>query len=226
MGFYYISIFSIVPLGIAYGLLALIYWGVVRASRGTPARKTILSVVGAVFLVLPVGEELWIAWNFGQACKEAGTFIHRKVEVEGFYDDTRSTHAGPPTPQAVESFENSGYRFLEMKGRDDSFVRIEKIDGVWKPTVLDRPTARYHYKHADPMNGTRVSHNVGRSGTVIVDSTTNEEIARYTSFGREPPWFYIGLGIAPFACDAPGRWPNTKGNALVYRETLIPASKP
>lgn len=111
MGFYYVSIFSIVPLGIAYGLLALIYWGVIRASRGTPARKTILSVVGAVFLVLPVGEELWIAWNFGQACTDAGTFIHKKVEVEGFYDDTMrgmTRLVGRPAYRFVESPDDGG----------------------------------------------------------------------------------------------------------------------
>ncbi len=225
MGFYYISIFSLMMLGAIYTVLIFAFWGIARFTHGMPGRKVLLTIVGAVFLVGPVVEELWIAWNFGQACKEAGTFIYKKVEVEGFYDDTRSTHAGTPIPQAVESFEKTGYRFLEMKGRE-KFVRIEKIDGQWKPIVLDHPTARYHYKHTDPINGTRVSHKVGRSGTLVLDSGTNDVIARYTSFGREPPWFWIGLGIPGFACDAPGRWPNTSGNALVYRESLIPVTKP
>ena len=223
MGFYYISIFSIVPLGTAYGLLLLVFWGIARLTRGIPRRKALLGVAGAVFLFLPVAEELWIAWNFGQACKEAGTFIYKKVKVQGFYDDTRTTHAGTPTPQAVESFERSGYRFLEMRGRE-KFIRIEKIDGQWRPIVLDRPTARYHYKWPD--RGTRVAHKVGKSETVVIDTETNDQVARYTRFGRRPPWFWIGLDTPAFACDAPGRWPLTKSGLSVYREVLIPTVQP
>lgn len=128
MGFYYISIFSIVPLGIAYGLLALIYWGVVRASRGTPARKTILSVVGAVFLVLPVGEELWIAWNFGQACKEAGTFIYKKVPVDGYYNDTGTITriVGGPS-----------YGFIESRESNGQFRRVERANDEEKARALE-----------------------------------------------------------------------------------------
>jgi hypothetical protein len=224
MGFYYISIFSIIPLGIAYGILALIYWGVARVTRGARARTAILSLVGVIFLILPISEELWIAWSFGQACKEAGTFISKKVQVEGFYDDTRSTHAGTPTPQAVDSFEKSGYRFFEMKGRE-KFVRIEKSDGQWKPVVLDRPTARYHFRVTDPMDGTRVAYKVSRSGSVVIDKETNEEIARYTSFGRSPPWFFVGLDVPGYACDVPGGWPYTRKSRLVYQEALIPAQR-
>jgi hypothetical protein len=222
MGFYYINTFSIALLGVAYILLLLAFWGVARLTREMPGRKAVHAVIGVVFLILPVGEELWIAWNFGQACKEAGTFIHKKVQVEGFYDDTRTTHAAPPTSQAVESFEKSGYRFFEMRGRE-KFVRIEKIADKWIPTVLDRPTAKYYYKWPD--RGTRVAHKVGKSETVVIDTQTNEQIARYTRFGRRPSWFWIGLDVPAFACDAPGRWPLTKDSLSVYREVLIPAAQ-
>ena len=223
MGFYYTSFFSIIPLAIAYAVLGLAFWGIVRATRGRRWRKPILIVAAVGFLLLPVSEELWIAWNFGQACKEAGTFIYRKVQVEGFYDDTRTTHAGPPTPQAVKSFEESGYRFLEMKGQE-KFVRIEKADGQWRAFMLDRPTARYHYKWPNP-HGDQVAHKVGKSERIVIDTETNEQIARYTGFGRRPPWFWIGLDTPAFACDAPGRWPLTRGNPLIYREALIPATQ-
>jgi hypothetical protein len=220
MGFYYISIFSLIPLAIAYGLLALVFWGLTRITREMRGRKAVLVAVGAVFLVLPVAEEVWIAWNFAQACGEAGTFIYKRVQVEGFYDDTRTTHAGPPTPQAVKSFEESGYQFLEMKGKE-KFIRIEKTDGNWRAVVLDQPKARYHYRWPDPY-GVRVAHKVGKSERLVIDTETNEQIARYTGFGRRPPWFWIGLDTPPFACDAPGRWPLARGNPLIYREALIP----
>jgi hypothetical protein len=223
VAFYYTSLLSAVPLGIAYGLLALTFFGVIHVTRKTRNRGIVLVALGLIFLLLPIAEELWIAWHFARACDEAGTLIKRQVKVAGFYDDTRSTHAGPPTAQAVESFEKSGFRFLEMKGRE-KFVRIEKIDGQWKPSVLDHPSARYHFKHTDPMNGTPWGHKIGRSGSVVMDTQTGEEIARYTSFGRKPPWFYISLGNAPFACDAPGDWPNSRKSALVHREVLIPES--
>lgn len=121
MGFYYISIFSIVPLGIAYGLLALVYWGVMRGTRAMPGRMAILSLVGVIFLILPIGEELWIAWNFGQACKEAGTFIHKKVQVEGFYDATMRS--------AYENTKPGQFRFVEQATADgEAFERVERVD--------------------------------------------------------------------------------------------------
>ena len=261
MGFYYVSIFSIVPLGIAYAILALVYWGVVRLTRGIAMRAVVLSVTGVVFLLLPGGEELWIAWNFGQACKEAGTFIHKKVQVDGFYDSTMRS--------AYENTKPGRYRFVEHATEDREGVeRVERADAemraralawyadrdpgkglpkdksivyplndkerivvfpngtdAWHVTKLDRPTARYHFKKTDPMSGTRWAHKVGRSGSVVIDTETNEEIARYTSFGRLPPWFYFSLGVAPYACDSPGDWPNSRKSSLIYRETLIPVGQ-
>ncbi len=224
MGLYYISLFSIVPLGIAYVLLALVYWAIAIAAEKVWMRGSALVVVGAIFLVLPISEEIWIAWNFGQACKEAGTSIHKKVHVDGFYDDTRSTHTGVPTWQAIESFEKSGYQFFEMRG-GEKFVRIERISGQWKSISLDRPTARYHYRMTDPMNGTPWAYKIVRTGAVVIDTENNLEIARYTSFGRSPPWFYFGLGTPSFACDAPERWPRTSSSHLIYSQVLLPTAQ-
>jgi len=129
MGFYYISIFSIFPLSIAYGLLALVLWGIARLTRAVHGRNVLLGVVGAVFLVAPVAEELWIAWNFGQACKEAGTFIYKKVKVEGFYDDT--TGWGPRQLAA------SKYQFVESKDvLYKNFSRVERADDVSRDRAL------------------------------------------------------------------------------------------
>ncbi len=258
MGFYYISFLSIVPLGIAYGLLALVYWGVARGTRALPGRKAILSVLGVIFLFLPVAEELWIAWNFGQACKEAGTYISRKVEVDGYYDDTGVTTriVGGPA-----------YRFIESRDRDGKFHRVERASAeekakalawwveknpqkqmeakkwitqpindrvrvtvemdtgyAWRISELERPMARYHYKIPNPY-GARVAYKVGKSEEVVIDTETQEKIARYTGFGRRPPWFYIGLGAPAFACHAPGRWPFRGDSPLVYRKVLIPAAR-
>jgi len=262
VAFYYVSLFSIVPLGVAYAVMALLYWFVWRASREARQRGLVRSVAAVALLILPVGEELWVAWSFGQACKHAGTFIREKVQVEGLYDDT--TEWGP------RQLQESGYRYVESRGNlrnglfrveqihDDAAKRqalewyaqrnpdkarpahlyvVQPVDdseqiivspdetATWRRSKVERLTARYQFKNTDPMNGTRWAHKIGRSGAVVIDSQTNEEIARYTSFGREPPWFYIGLGVPPYACDAPGRWPLTRGNPLIYREVLVPLPK-
>ena len=130
MGFYYFSIFSFVPLGIAYGLLFLALWGIARLTRGMPGRTALLGVLGAVFLVLPISEELWIAWNFGQACKQAGTFINKKVQVDGFYDDA----AGGTSLDLVRP---GNYRFIESRD-NKGFTRLTFGDANLLQEALSR----------------------------------------------------------------------------------------
>ena len=183
MGFYYFSIFSIVPLGIAYGMLFLVYWGIARLTRGIPGRKALLVVVGMVFLILPVAEELWIAWNFGQACKEAGTVITKRVNVDGFYDDT--THWW----RQLSEFK---YQFVES--RDNLYGtlwRVERFGNEIRHFEIERPTARYHYKW--PNSHTRVSHKIVKHERIVADSFENQILAREVAFGRDASWFYIGL---------------------------------
>ncbi|HXF65552.1 MAG TPA: hypothetical protein VNK67_02480 [Burkholderiales bacterium] len=129
MGFYYFNVLSIFPLGIAYGFLLLLFWGIARLTRGVPGRKALLGIVGAVFFVLPVAEELWIAWNFGQACKEAGTFIYKKVQVEGFYDSTMRS--------AYENTKPGGYQFVEHATADRKGIeRVERADDEARAQAL------------------------------------------------------------------------------------------
>lgn len=135
MGFYYISIFSIFLLGVVYAALLLIFWGIARFTREMPGRRALLCIVGAVFLVLPVGEELWIAWNFGQACKEAGTFIYKKVQVNGFYDSTMRS--------AYENTKPGGYQFVEHATEDRKGIeRVERVDNDARNKALSWYTER------------------------------------------------------------------------------------
>lgn len=214
MVFYYTSVLSIVPLGIAYAIAALVY-GFIWWLSGDATRRILIRLVAAiVLLLLPVSEELWIAWNFGQACKEAGAFISKKVQVDGFYDDTRTTHAGKPTPQAVESFEKGGYRFYEMKGSNGGVVHIEKSDGQWNATMLDRPRARYHYQSRDhiPQATKVVKHE-----SVVVDTQERQILGRETIFGRYAPWFFIGHDAPQMQCYG---MRDVKG--LIYQNVLPP----
>jgi hypothetical protein len=184
MGFYYISIFSIALLGVVYGLLLLVFWGIARLTRGVPGRKVLLAVVGVVFLILPVAEELWIAWNFGQLCrKDAGLFIQKVVEVEGFYDDT--THWW-------RQLAESKYQFMES--RDNTYgglFRVERDGDGLRHFKIDRPTARYHYKRH--YSHAPAAYKVVKHERVVFDTLVSEVLARELSYGRDAPWFYIGL---------------------------------
>jgi hypothetical protein len=213
MGFYYFSILSIVPLGIAYGLLALVFWGIARITRGMTGRKALLTVLGAVFLILPVAEELWIAWNFGQACKGAGTFIHKKVRVDGFYDDTHGWRA--------DKLRASGFLFVE--GRDatsgrNSYWRHEMVGDQVLSFKIDRPSARYHYKW--PQRNALVAYKTYKQIEEVTDVQTGEVVGRSVQFGRTSPWFFLALDDPGISCSVPGGKPGV----LLYRLVLEPTA--
>ena len=130
MGFYYLSIFSLILILVIYavgiGLFRLV-WVRILHRRFT---GTIVWLVIAMILIAPWAEELWIAWNFGQACKEAGTFIHKKVKVDGFYDSTMRS--------AYENTRRGGYRFVEQATADRKGVeRVERAGDEARTKALD-----------------------------------------------------------------------------------------
>ena len=155
MGFLDNNAVSIAVLSVAYIVLAIVFAGVVRITRGAPKRAAILGVVAVVFLVMPVSEELWIARNFGQACKDAGTFVHRKAQVAGFYDDT--TGWGP------RQLADSKYQFMESRDIvKRRLIRVERADDQSRDTALawyrDRNSIKQIPKDTfvvQPVNDTR-----------------------------------------------------------------------
>ena len=216
MGFYYLNSFTLLFLLGIYACAIWIFWLV--WSKGLKRSFTGLAVWVSIttILVAPWVEEVWIAYQFGQFCKTAGTFVSKRIGVDGFYDDTHGWRA--------DKLRSSGYAFVE--GRDHSSERIsywrhELVGDQVRSFKIAQPTARYHYKWPNRY-GSQVARGVVKTETFVIDSLTKQEIARYTSFGRRPPWFWIGLDIPEFACDAPGRWPVTTGNILLYRDALFP----
>ena len=104
MRFYYIGLFSLLLLGVVYfvGTGLLVWLGSWLRKRWKHAWIAMVPLFVLLYIG-PVAEELWIAWNFGQLCKkDAGIFVNRTVEVEGFYDATRPTHPGPRSERAAE----------------------------------------------------------------------------------------------------------------------------
>ena len=229
MVFYYPSVFSFIFLAILYAVVLGVIWFVWVKLNKRKFSGPVAWCVVALVLVAPWLEELWIAWNFGQLCKkDAGVVINKVVEVEGFYDSTRPAHAGSPTPLAVKSMNESGYRFHERPLRDErgnltKVVRIEKLGDKWIPKILDRPTARYHYTRN--IYGENVAHKITRVEARVTDSGSGDVIGRYVSYGRGPYWFYISLGRPPYSCDGPDGGPNSNYNSLIYRDALKPIGK-
>ncbi|MBX9904849.1 MAG: hypothetical protein K2Y31_10875 [Burkholderiales bacterium] len=137
MRFYYPSVFSLMLLGVFYALAMIGLWlwwtkGLKRKFSG----PTAWSVV-ALVLVAPWLEEFWIAWNFGQLCrKDAGIFVNKTVEVEGFYNST-----GAP----LDLVRPGGYRFIESyspeqrrKGSNQGAIRLEFGDAEFTRQAIEK----------------------------------------------------------------------------------------
>lgn len=213
---------------IGIGLIALFYcvgfailipfWR--RLSPGW-LRWTVITPLAFLVLALPVTDEVWITWHFNEYCKDAGVHVTRKVEVEGFYDDTGSGFGmkeGPITyAPASESFDKQGYRFYERKNLDvpaeKGVSHIEKINGQWQIRILKEPTARYHFKHSYQPRPQNTEEPLGlkieKRERVVIDTETGETIGRETGFNRYPGWIdglwinLLGSGLTQ--CPNPGQ---------------------
>ncbi|MEO8629479.1 MAG: hypothetical protein ABI612_15465 [Betaproteobacteria bacterium] len=214
MSFYYQSIFSYMFLAILYLIAIGLWWLFWVKMVGRKFSGLVTWTVVVVVLVAPWTEEFMISYRFARLCEGAGVFIYQKVLVDGFYDDTNETHAGPPTPQAAAAFDRSGYTFLEMRFKD-KVVHLEKQGGQWHPQVLDQPMARYHYRNPD--RHTQVAHKITKIESVVVDSETSMVLARETIYTRGAPWFYIGLDRPLILCR--GMYPL---RGALYEQVLLP----
>lgn len=206
---------------IGTGLITLLWWWLAKRVRRS---WTVVVPLYVMLAVAPWLEELSIAWNFGQLCKkDAGIFIYKTVEVEGFYDTTRPTTPVPRSDQAARDLDQGGYRFYEMvypdfKGGPNKVVHLEKINGVWTATVLDRPTARYHYRAN--RHGIDVAHGVRKFENTVIDTQTDEVQGRYLNYYRRAPWFFIGLDRPTIPCSETerdtGKYGTISVHALVF----------
>jgi len=196
MHFYYWSFLNWIPITIFYVIAAVVLWILWRLIKDDKKAKFFIWGLIPVMLILPWIEELWIAGQFGRHCKQdAGIFIYKTLEVDGFYDATRPTHANPRSKAAADDLDKGGYQFYEMplpdfKGGPTRVVHLEKENNIWTPTVLEQPTARYHYKWPE-MNST-VSYKVRKTERLVSDSETGEVLGRYVDYDRTAPWFFVG----------------------------------
>lgn len=204
VGLFIIAVFY----AITGGLLVLFE----RTARPGRWRWAIIAPLGVIALAAPWVDEAWIAWHFNELCKDAGVHVVRKVEVDGFYDDTmRSGYA---------LIDRLGYKFVEHPSVDRKRVeRIEKPQGKWQTTFVDKPTARYHYKK--PRNDADAGYQIAAIEYVVVDSQTGEVIGRKVIYKRYPGWAnallvrHFGSGMT--MCPDPERGPRQ----LPFPETVL-----
>ena len=210
MSFYPFSPLSIVPLAIAYVVLAVVFVGLLHLTKSISQRTGVLITTSAIFLVLPVSEELWIAWNFKNACASAGTQIYRKVYVDGFYDDTIHWW---------RQLNDSAYNFVESKDVDRSLWRVERsVDGL-KHFKIENPSAQYWFTRD---SGKSISHKIVGQQASVRDARSGEFLAKHFEAGRDGPWFYIGAGKPMLGCRSRREGESSKHGSLIYRDVLLP----
>jgi hypothetical protein len=216
MRFYYFSLFGTLLALTVSQFAAGAFWAIWRGAlkQKLPAWAFLLSL--PIFLVLPWIEELWIAFNFAQFCrKDAGLSINKTAEVDGFYDDT--------THWWRQLKESTNYRFVESRDIvTGTLWRVEREGNGVKHFRIEKPTARYHFLMD---SGVRPAFKIGRQSSTILDTEAKANLAQYTRYHREAPWFFIGFGRPNIGCDGPGDGINSNHGFLIYRDVLKPATR-
>lgn len=212
------GLFDYIIIAVFYALAAtvlLFAWLWLRRWRHW---RAVLIPVALVALIAPWADEVWIAWRFGQLCKDAGVHVYRTVEVDGFYDSTMRS--------GYELIKRHGYKYMEHPSDPRTKVDyVERIDGEWKKTTLDRPRSRYIYQFADPRQEVPAGFKIEKTEWQVVDSQNGEIIGRETRFSRYPGWVqslwikYFGNGGN--TCEGAAPQPPTLRH-LLYHYVVIP----
>ena len=192
-----------------------------RRLRPGPTRLTVVAPLAVAILVLPWLEEAWIAWKFSHVCRDAGLHVTRVVHAEGFYDATIMVSAkpGPVTyPKWIEALDKSGYSFTENRLYSGKVSHVEKVNGRWTLTVLDRPTARYHFK--TPVSLAKLGQGIYCSEEVVVDTQKHQTIASYKNCSRQGSL----LQFNPYPIEfCPSREEGLK--VMLYSRVVIPVAR-
>lgn len=123
MRFYYFSVFSWILYGVVSVIALALFWALWTKLLKLKTANPVYWVLVAAILAGPWAEELWIAYNFDSLCrKDAGVFVNKTVEVDGYYNDTGTVTriVGGPDYKFIESPEgNGGYRRVERASEEE-----------------------------------------------------------------------------------------------------------
>jgi len=179
--------------------------------------RLVIVPVALVALIAPWADEVWIAWRFGQLCKDAGVHVYRQVEADGYLNATSESpysNLKPVLvvkPSEVARFDKEGFKFVEYLLQGGKVWRTERVpEGLWR-NMSDHPKARYHYKFADPRQEVPIGLKIEKREVLVVDAQTNDVIAREIGYNRYPAWvqrLWIGsFGSGLVQCPDPGKGP-------------------
>lgn len=218
-------------------ILLLLVWPALKLLKRFRWKWAVVGPIALVLLAAPWAEEYWIARNFQIACEDAGVHVYKQVEVDGFVDDTSRRHRVEIKPglwnfdeKSLADWDARGYRFQENMLIDGGVSHLERTARGIEVSILDQPTARYHYKHAYQPTPYVIEQPVGwkleKLGTIIVDSETGETIGRDIQYRRtinvaEGSWRMF-WGLAKTTCEGTAPSPPI-GRDMLYRYVLIPA---
>jgi hypothetical protein len=136
--FYYFSIFSwmLYPAIVAIGIV--LFWALWTHVFKLKVANPVYWLLVAAILIAPWAEELWIAYNFDRLCrKDAGVFVNKTVEVDGFYDSTLRS--------AYELTKAGRYKFVEHPTEDR-----KGTERVELATAAERERALAWYAERNP----------------------------------------------------------------------------
>jgi hypothetical protein len=209
-----LSFFGKLIVGAVYFVGAIILWGLWRLLRPLRAfRWLVLLPLAIVIIVWPLADEVAITREFKLACKDAGVHVVRQVEVDGFFDAV--------VGGGYENIDRHGYSFMEQQSeRKEKIEHIQRVDRKWQVTILDRPTARYHYKFADPRQEVPYGKWVQKRETQVIDTKTGEVIATETRFNRYSSPIQLLWPVQQ--CPDPGKF---HGVLPLPESALIPRKK-
>lgn len=227
-------ILQISPIGIVIALViyAIAFLALRPVFRALGRQKTIRYLswpLGVSILILPWADELWIAHQFEEICNTAGLSISTKVAVSGFLDDTSrsssvNVRTGPiENPQAIRSFDLSGYKFREMALSDGKIWRVERTSTGLNATIRDQPESLYAFRR--PISDASAGYRILCSEDVVVRYATSEKLASYRYCKRysgviESLWMrFFHLGPVAYCPDQSAQ---LKG--MLYTFVLVPRS--
>ncbi len=160
MGFYYFSLFSWMAFAIYFAIVAAIIIKICETNKLSKYWKVGLLTVA---FIAPWTEELWIAYNFGQLCrKDAGLFINKTVEVEGYYNDTGVTRLPP----------DSHYRFIESPDGKREFHRVDRASSQEAESARKWYEKEYKGNRLEKGKNEWIRHSVNDRMQVIVEIDT------------------------------------------------------
>jgi hypothetical protein len=138
MRFYYFSLFSWLAYAIVVAVVLPLLWLVWTRILKLKTAKPAFWVLIAAIVVGPWVEELWIAYNFDRLCRrDAGVFVNKTLEVDGFYDSTMRS--------GYEITKRAHFKFVEHPTEDR-----KGTERVELATTAERDMALRWYAERNP----------------------------------------------------------------------------